>query len=248
MRAEKAKDAARSRTPAPGAAFGSSIGRPLPGPDRQAILGSVAFHVGLIVLVWASGLHRSRFPEVETYRVRIVSPPAQVEGPREPERPTPAPAVVQAPRPDPPRPRPQPQQQQRVQQTPPPRPAERPRDPEPVRGPDPRPTPIGGDDLNVDLQGQDFPFPEYLENIILQVHRHFRWSGAGHLTGQVGFFIRRDGSVEGIQVLSRSGDVNFDFSAMAAVEQAGRRGAFGPLPDGWVQDRLFVRFRFVPPG
>jgi hypothetical protein len=34
---------------------------------------------------------------------------------------------------------------------------------------------------------------------------------------------------------------------MSAIELAGRNGAFGKLPDGWVPERLFVRYRFLPP-
>ena len=58
----------------------------------------------------------------------------------------------------------------------------------------------------------------------------------------------RDGSVRRIRVLKKSGNINFDLEAVSAIEQAGKRGAFGPLPPGWVNDRLPVAFSFLPPG
>jgi hypothetical protein len=51
-----------------------------------------------------------------------------------------------------------------------------------------------------------------------------------------------------LQVVDRSADYTFDIQTIEAVELAGRRSMFGPLPDGWVQDRLWIRFRFLPPG
>ena len=63
------------------------------------------------------------------------------------------------------------------------------------------------------------------------------------------FEISRDGTVEGrtIDFYERSGNVNFDYAAMGAVECAGR-GAFGALPEelGW--DRLPILFTFRPRG
>ncbi|HEY0671901.1 MAG TPA: TonB C-terminal domain-containing protein, partial [Longimicrobiales bacterium] len=87
-----------------------------------------------------------------------------------------------------------------------------------------------------------------LENIILQLNRYFRWSGAPNLEAKIGFEIMRDGSVRRIRVLQKSGNINFDLEAVSAIEQAGQRGAFGPLPKGWVNDRLPVAFSFLPPG
>ena len=54
--------------------------------------------------------------------------------------------------------------------------------------------------------------------------------------------------VGGLRLDDGSGNFNFDLEAMGAVEQAGRRAAFGPLPEGWQGDRLWVRFTFLPPG
>ena len=84
---------------------------------------------------------------------------------------------------------------------------------------------------------------------IFVLNRHFRWSGNPALEGEVAFYIEREGSVGkgSIQVTRKSGDFRFDLEMMSAVEQAGNRRAFGPLPDGWVSDKLWVRFKFLPP-
>jgi hypothetical protein len=58
----------------------------------------------------------------------------------------------------------------------------------------------------------------------------------------------RDGRVRNIRVLNKSGNINFDLEAISAIEQAGKRGAFGPLPKGWVPSTLPIAFSFVPPG
>lgn len=229
--------------------LGGSIGRRQPGPDRRAVIGSVAFHAALLLALWGFTKIGPDVPDFEVYRVKLYSPPPQVEAP------APQPIAlntppIQAPRqvetvvPTPVRtPTPKPQVVE-------PKPAEKPppKEPEKVAGPGAREDSPGGENIDVNLEGQDFPYPEYLENIILQLQRYFRWSGSPNLENQVVFFIDRSGNVGGMQVLERSGDFNFDLQSMNAVEQAGKRGAFGPLPDGWVQDRLWVRFRFLPPG
>jgi outer membrane biosynthesis protein TonB len=58
----------------------------------------------------------------------------------------------------------------------------------------------------------------------------------------------KDGSVRNIRVINKSGNINFDLEAISAIEQAGQRGAFGPLPKGWVPPRLPIAFSFLPPG
>lgn len=230
--------------------LGGSIGRRQPKPDRRAVLGSVAFHASLLLALWGFTAIQADIPEFEVYRVKLYSPPPQVEAPApEPvavRTPIQTPRTVeriQEPPPSTPQPTPKPQT---VEEPPPEQP--KPKEPEPIAGPGAKPDSPGGENIDVNLEGQDFPYPEYLQNIILQLQRYFRWSGSPNLANQVMFYVQRDGTVGGIQVLQRSGDINFDLQAVNAVEQAGRRGAFGPLPDGWVQDRLWVRFRFLPPG
>jgi periplasmic protein TonB len=208
----------------------------------------VLLHVLLIGGMWAAGLHaRAPLPEFRSYRVQMVSPPPQVAGEPEPVVVTPPPRVV-TPEPvrTPPQeqPRPQPQRPPVRQPTAPtPTPA---KPPEPVAGRAPQATSPGGSGLNVRLEGEDFPFPEYLQNIIAQTHRYFRWTGTSRLRAEVYFVINRDGSVSDIRILRSSGDIAFDLEAMSAIEQAGTRRAYGPLPGGFRGDRFPVSFYFEP--
>lgn len=103
----------------------------------------------------------------------------------------------------------------------------------------------GSDVATVSTEGVEFPFPEYLQNIVSQVLR--RWQRPldnTPLEAEVGFMVHRDGSVTDLQFVKRSGNFAFDLEAQGAIEEAGRFKAFGTLPDGWVPDVLFVRFYF----
>jgi periplasmic protein TonB len=103
----------------------------------------------------------------------------------------------------------------------------------------------GTDVATVSTEGVEFPFPEYLQNIVAQVLRVWqRPFQSTPLEAEVSFLVHRDGSVSHLQLLKRSGSYAFDLEAQGAVEQAGRVKAFRPLPDGWTADVLFVRFYF----
>jgi protein TonB len=105
----------------------------------------------------------------------------------------------------------------------------------------------GADELPVRLEGAPFPYPEYLENIIIQIRRHWRPPAGGrHLRAELAFTIEKDGSIEEMRWIRRSGDPVFDLEARGAIETAGRRGAFGPLPEGYPGDQLRVSFFFDP--
>ena len=214
-------------------------------PGRGAIAGSVVLHLLLVAAVAIGAIDQAADTiEYKVYRVDLFSPPPQAEGP--PEPPKPQPAIV---RPDPPK-------TSEVKET---APAPKPQPKKPVssgtgksdvakgRNPDPKSL-VGGEGLDVHMEGEEFPYPEYLENIITQLNRYFRWNGAPNLETKVGFEIMRDGTVRRIRVIEKSGNINFDLEAVSAIEQAGKRGAFGPLPKGWVNDRLPVAFSFLPPG
>ena len=227
--------------------LGGSIGRARRQPGGRAVLASVLFHALGVAAFWASGLHfTSDVPEFETYRIELVSPPPQVQGEPETVVPTqpvitePEPEVVEVPKPEP---EPVARTQSAVQQ-------EIPKkvEPKPAAGAKPEPVEVGGEGANVRIEGQEFPYPEYLENIVLQLPRYLRWTGPENLETTVVFYITRTGGVGGLRLDDGSGNFNFDLEAMSAVEQAGRRAAFGPLPEGWQGDRLWVRFTFLPPG
>jgi outer membrane biosynthesis protein TonB len=231
--------------------LGSSIGRRPPRPDRSALVGSVVFHVILLgALVVGAVWQRVREPEFVAYRVKLISPPPQVRAEQPTPVRTPEPRIVRPPEPE--RrvetPRPTQPEVKRPERTPVADTTPKPKEPEPVAGAKPDPESTGGADVNVNIEGQEFPFPDYLDNIILQINRYFRWEGSGSPTATVSFYINRDGSAGGIGLVERSRDLKFNFEAMAAIEQAGKRGAFGALPDGWVPDRLWVRYKFLPPG
>lgn len=218
-------------------------------PGNGAIVGSVLLHLLLAAGVVVAALRTpGEAIEYKVYRVDLYSPPPQVEGEPEPAKPQPAIVRPEAPK-EPtikdkapaPAPAPKPQPKKAVST------GEGKSDVAKGRNPDPKSL-VGGEGIDVHMAGEEFPYPEYLENIILQLNRYFRWSGAPNLEAKIGFEIMRDGSVRRIRVLQKSGNINFDLEAVSAIEQAGKRGAFGPLPKGWVNDRLPVAFSFLPPG
>lgn len=234
---------------APVSGFTRSDSRPRArnGPGGVAFAGSVLLHGLLIAGALVSGHIKAKEEPVSPYRfirVNLYSPPPQVAG--EPSAPAPAPAIVKP----------------KVAEVVPKaaavkKPAVKtaaaktstaPKaTPVPVAGRNPKAGSPGGEGLNVQMEGDAFPFPEYLENLIIQLNRYFRWTGAGNLEAHVGFYVLRDGSVKGIKLQRRSGNINFDLAALDAIEQAGRRSSFGPLPEGFKRDTLPVLFKFIPP-
>lgn len=220
------------------------------GPDRRAIGVSLLIHG--IVLAPVVVFARPPVPiHFETYRVNLVSAPpveavesepapAQVapQAEPEPERVVPTPEVE--PEPPPPRP-PEPEVERPKTEAPP--------EPAPTTTPNPRTDAdaAGGDGLDINIEGREFPYPEYLSNVIVQVHRYFRWSDEGRPRGVVYFEILRDGSVRNIRMARSSGNIRFDFAVQGAVETAGNRNAFGPLPDGFVPTVLPVQLEVEPP-
>jgi outer membrane biosynthesis protein TonB len=217
------------------------------GPGAGSLIGSVLLHGGVIAAALGVGQitqRAARDDGFKVYRVSIVSPPPQVEGVYTPA--PPKPAVVEAPRPAAPKPQPKPQKKTATQtKTAEPTTQRKPKD-APIAGRNPKPGSVGGEGLNINIEGEDFPYPEYLEGIIRGINAYFRWTGDPNLETEVAFYIEKDGSVKGIQTRRRSGNINFDFAAIAAIEEAGKRGRFGPLPRDFGRDRLGVQFTFIP--
>lgn len=229
-------------------------------PGRRAVLGSLVLHAALLVAAWVTVRSLGAPVDMVVYRVELVSPPPQVQGPPEPVEAV-APKVVTSEEAPPP----EPEVEQPELETPEPKPPEPVKEPTPapkpraseaepekeekkVAGDAPDPKSAGGAGVNVRMQGEEFPEPGYLENVILQLNRHFRWSGNPRLAACVGFWIRKDGSVGNLEVINGSGDFRFDLNARGAVEAAGSRKAFGPLPEAWPYDVLPVQFSFTPAG
>jgi protein TonB len=177
----------------------------------------------------------------------VAAPAPEPEAKRAPEvvdrPPADEPPVPIKPTPKPPKPKPEPK-------APPPPPDKReptPRATAPV-APAPGEAPsTGTDPVTVKTPGLDFPYPEYLRNIVLQVYR--RWErplGNASLRAEVSFFILRDGGVQNIRFTTSSGSFSFDLGAQGAIEAAANAKAFGPLPDGYPADVLPVSFFFTP--
>ncbi|HWV56750.1 MAG TPA: TonB family protein [Longimicrobiales bacterium] len=218
-------------------------------PSRRAVVSSIALHVLVLGGFIGSALApREPLPEFIVYRVELVSPPPTEEGPPEPPTRQPEPPrVMEQPQ------EPAPPEVQPVPVPPPPPPPEEPEpeaqaEPTPARGPEPDPTArVGGENLDIRIDGAEFPYPEYLENIMRQAQRFFgAWTGTRGLSAEVYFVIRRDGSVEGIRILRSSGNFRFDLQAQAAIEAAGGQRAFGPLPQGFQGDALRIAIEFQP--
>ena len=211
------------------------------------LAGTVAVHA-LAALFLAAGAANARRTAPPTYRVHLVAAPEPTPDARK------APEAVDRPAEEKPAPAPKaPTPKSTVSKAAPPPVADNTkREAAPRTTPKAEPLPgetpsTGSDVATVSTEGVEFPFPEYLQNIVTQLVR--RWQRPlqdSPLEAEVSFFVHRDGSVSGIQFVRRSGNFEFDLEAQGAIEEAGRFKAFGPLPDGWHADVLFVRFYFSP--
>jgi TonB family protein len=104
----------------------------------------------------------------------------------------------------------------------------------------------GTDVTNMVADGIAFPYPVYLTNIVRQIKVRFDPPKGSAVMAEVKFLIHRDGRVSDIEVLTRSGNSEFDREARGAIEAAGNSGAFGSLPAGFSDDVLPVYFTFSP--
>jgi outer membrane biosynthesis protein TonB len=218
-------------------------------PGKKSLVASVAVHVLAIFLAWGAQASSPVFEDMISYQITLVSPPPTqraeeplpvpeeelvVETPEAVEEEDPPPVIEERP-PEEERPTPTP--------TPPqPETREETGDPEPSDA-------AGGEDLNVRMEGLRRDFPVYYQNIIRQIGRCMRYRGTGRWETTVFFYINRDGTVDGreLRFVERSGNVDFDYAAMGAVECAGN-GRFGPLPEELQMDRIPILFTFRPRG
>jgi hypothetical protein len=216
-------------------------------PGKRPLYASAGVHVVVMVLAWIAQVPAANPAEFETIQITLVSPPPAEEAP-EPEPVVEEEVVVETPETIP-EDEPLPvveedtREEERPQPTPtPPEPVEEAGDPEPSEE-------LSGEDLNVRMEGLIRDYPEYYENIIRQITRCLEYRGPGRLETSIIFYISRDGTVDGrtIDFYERSGNVNFDYAAMGAVECAGN-GRFGPLPEDLGLDRLPILFSFRPIG
>ncbi len=210
--------------------------------SNPAWVGSMIIHgvMGFLILAPAE----SPPPMPPTYKVELVAAPR--------------------PKPQPERRRPEVEQRPSEQAVPIERQRRRPQESEPVPvevqeetepapptnpdtlAPDVEPS-TGEDPATVSTSGVEFPFPEYLRNIVAQVHRRWqRPAGNVSLRAEVQFFVHDDGSVSNFSFVTRSGNLAFDLEAQGAIEAATNAKAFGPLPEGFPGDVLPVNFFFDP--
>ncbi len=216
----------------------------MPESTGLALAGTLLVHGAAGAFLFVSGAH-ARAPAPPVYKVRLVAAPAPdptarrapeaVDRPA--ETPEPAPAARKPPK-------------STVARAAPPPEASKPKEAAPRTTPKAEPAPgekpsTGDDVATVSTEGIEFPFPEYLQNLVSQVRRRWqRPEQAVPLEAEVSFFVQRDGSVSEIHFVRRSGNFAFDLEAQGAVEEAGRLRAFGVLPEGWASEVLFVRFYF----
>ncbi len=196
-------------------------------PHSEAKVGPPAYAVELLAAPEPQPALKKAAPEA------IPTPPQEKPAPMKP-RPAKLPPKA------PPKPEPKPPPDRETKEAP-----AKTRAPE---KPLPGETPSTGTDIaTVKTPGLDFPYPEYLRNIVSEVYRRWdRPSGGGNLQAEVSFLILRDGTVREIKFIRSSGNFAFDLDAQGAIEAAGNAKAFGPLPDGYPADVLPVSFYFTP--
>lgn len=219
--------------------------RTRPGVTSGIIWTSVVHVVGAVVLMAAARPQEIAPP---VYAVELVA------APRTPPKPRRAPEATPRQVDPPPEALPKPQARKDDPPAPVPVPVKQETEPPPKTAPTEQPLPdetpkTGTAPVNVEIPGLMFPYPQYLQNIVAQVYR--RWDRPktnAPLRAEVFFTIQRDGSVNDIRFIRRSGNFTFDLGAQGAVEAAANAGAFGPLPDGFREDILPVSFFFTPRG
>ena len=212
------------------------------------MIGTVLVHAAAAAFLFTQA--RSGPPSPPVYAVELLAAPAPAPRQRLAREAVPTPPPPEKPAPV--KPQPKPAKTVPVPEPKRPAPTEPNREPPPKTQapvtPAPGETPSTGSDVTtIKTPGLQFPYPEYLRNIVNQVYQ--RWDRDGAREGafaEVSFMILRDGSVQDIHFVTRSGSFAFDLGAQGAVEAAGNSRAFGPLPDGWEADVLPVSFYFKP--
>jgi outer membrane biosynthesis protein TonB len=224
-------------------------GRGRPPGTTVAIIGSLLVHGGAAALAFSQVKTVKAGPP--TYAVELVAAPAPAPKQRLAREAVPTPPPQEKPVPVKPPPKPKPTKAP-APPTPKPPPTETKREPPPKTSAPVAPaegeTPSTGTDVaTIKTPGLQFPYPEYLRNIVTQVYRNWdREAARQNNFAEISFLILRDGSVRDIRFVTRSGSFAFDLSAQGAIEAAGNAQSFGPLPDGWDADVLPVSFYFKP--
>ncbi len=224
---------------------------PARGDGRSKVaggIGTILVHTAAAAFLFSQVRSSTATPPV--YAVSLVAAPAPTERKRIAREAVPTPPQ-EKPAPVKPKPTPPPKAPPKPEPKPPP-PTEPDREPPPPTAAPVTPaegeTPSTGTDATtIKTPGLEFPYPEYLRNIVNQVYQRWdRDDARRNSFAEISFLIRRDGSVHDIRFVTRSGSFAFDLGAQGAVEAAGNALAFGPLPDGWEADDLPVSYYFKP--
>lgn len=229
-----------------------------PGPAgtrfRVPAVLSAVLHLSLVAAVLIAGRETSR-PMPPIYRVELVAAPKGPSAIGVVEET--APAIPEAKAPPPPRAAPPPKNAMPVRRQPATRRPASKATPTPVTKSTPpnEPAPKAGggpeggkgtDVGNIRLEGIQFPYEAYLQNIVRQIKLRFKPRGNQALSADIAFMIKKDGTVDGIRFVKRSGAYLFDAEAMGAIEAVASVKAFGPLPEGFSDEVLPVIFSFTP--
>jgi TonB family protein len=99
----------------------------------------------------------------------------------------------------------------------------------------------GGTGFIGDLDGADFPFMYYLQQVQNRITGNWNRINSAQGRVQIYFRIKRDGSLENIRVEVPSGNGALDQSALLAVK---RSDPLPRLPDGFEGQTLGIRFWF----
>jgi protein TonB len=221
-------------------------GRARPPGTAVGMIGTVVVHAAAAALLFTHVQSSKASPPA--YAVELVAAPAPTTKTRLPKEAPPRPPVE--------KPAPVKSQPKASKAPPAPTPKAEPKDtnkePPPKTAAPVTPLPgeapsTGTDVATIKTPGLEFPYPEYLRNIVSQVYRNWdRDAAQQNHFAEISFLILRDGSVRDIRFVTRSGSFSFDLSAQGAIEASANAHAFGPLPDGWDADVLPVTFQFQP--
>ncbi len=203
---------------------------------------SAGVHSAAVLIAWFSQLYVPPEMQFIAYEIELVSPPP-AEEPAEIPPPPQQELVVETPEPEPP-----PPDEEDV-----PDPEEQAPEPEPERTntapteePEEVTEEVSAEEINVRMEGLRRDYPAYYDNIIYQIRRCFRWRGEPDLETSVAFVIQGDGSVEDLRFTQESGNIEYDITAMGAVECAS--GRFGALPEDVPFERIPIIFFFRTEG
>jgi len=223
------------------------------------LTGAVLLHAAVVAAaVVVPRLTQEEREPLEFVAVTIV-PAAALGGPRTPSRPDPEPET--APEPVPNEPEPEPERPEPETEAPPPLPEKEPepkkREPkpearrrpaEPAPGRDrgtesgsPRGTGTSSFGLQVTGVGDPtFTYGYYLDRMLALIERNWRRPPTDGARPEVSldFTIRRDGTVEDLEVAESSGINAFDLAGFRAVQTA---SPLPPLPAGYRKDSLSIR-------